>query len=194
MSTRVEDVMIRDVKTAAAEDTVLKAAGIMNRYEIGCIVITEDRSPVGILTERDVLKRLVFKRKDPAKTKTCEIMSRPLVTVKPRTTIKRALRTMIKQNIKKLGVTNSKRLVGILSLTDLIPLLNRQKSIGNLHLKDAPKRVKRIFEIYYDPVRQIRKKCPLTMGGGTSISCIGSKCMWYVREKCVFLNLAEKVS
>ena len=45
-----------------------------------------------------------------------------------------------------------------------------------------------------EAIRQLRKKCPLTMVGGTSISCIGSKCMWYVKEKCIFLNLVEKIS
>ena len=194
MSTRVKDVMIRNVKTANTEDTVLKAAEIMNRYGIGCIIVTENGKPVGIVTERDILKRLVFKRKDPAKTKTIEVMSKPLVTVKPHITITRATRIMIKQNIKKLAVTNAGHLVGVLSLTDLVPLLEKQKSINKLSLKGAQKRVKKIFEIYYDPKRQIRKKCPLTMGKGMSISCIGSKCMWYVNERCVFLNLIEKIS
>lgn len=186
--------MIRDVKTANTEDTVLKAAEIMNRYEIGCVIVTGNVNPVGILTERDILKRVVFNRKDPGTTKLCEVMSKPIVTIKPHITITRATRIMIKQKIKKLAVTNAGHLVGVLSLTDLIPLLETQKPINKLSLKEAPKRVKKIFEIYYDPIRQLRKKCPLTMVGGTSISCIGSKCMWYVKEKCIFLNLVEKIS
>lgn len=194
MSIKVQDVMIRDVKTANTEDTVLKAAEIMNRYEIGCVIVTGNVNPVGILTERDILKRVVFNRKDPGTTKLCEVMSKPIVTIKPHITITRATRIMIKQKIKKLAVTNAGHLVGVLSLTDLIPLLETQKPINKLSLKEAPKRVKKIFEIYYDPIRQLRKKCPLTMVGGTSISCIGSKCMWYVKEKCIFLNLVEKIS
>jgi predicted transcriptional regulator len=67
MSAIVEKIMIRDVKTANIDNTVLKAAEIMNRYEIGCLM--HACMPVGILTERDILKRVVFKRKDPAKTK-----------------------------------------------------------------------------------------------------------------------------
>ncbi|MDH5448746.1 MAG: CBS domain-containing protein [Candidatus Bathyarchaeota archaeon] len=192
MPTKVKDVMIRDVKTANIRDTVLKAAEIMNRHEIGCIIVTENGNPVGILTERDILKRVVFKRKDPARTKAIEVMSKPLVTVKSHVTIARATRKMIKQKIKKLAVTNAGHLVGILSLTDLIPLLETEKSMNKISLKDVPKRMKRVFEIYYDPKRQIRKKCPLTMGGGMSISCIGSKCMWYVNERCVITSVLER--
>ena len=194
MPKKVKDIMIRDVKTASTEDTVLKAAEVMNRYEIGSIVVTKNGNPVGIITERDILKRVVCKEKDPAKTKTIEVMSKPLVTVKPHVTITRATRKMVKQKIKKLVVINADHLVGVLSLTDLISLLDTQKPIDKLSLKGASKRVKRIFEIYYDPKRQIRKRCPLTMGKGISISCIGSKCMWYVTDKCVFLNLIEKIS
>jgi len=194
MSTKVEDIMIRNVKTANIEDTVLKAAEMMNRYGIGCIIVTENRKSVGILTERDILKRLVSKRKDPAKVKVCEVMSKPLIAVSPYVTITHATRLMVKQKIKKLAVTNADHLVGVLSLTDLIPLLETEKSLSKLSLKGAPKRVKKIFEIYYDPKRQIRKNCPLTMLGGMAISCLGSKCMWYVTDRCVFLSLAEKVS
>lgn len=194
MSTKVENVMIRDVKTANIEDTILNVAEIMNRHEIGCIIVTEKGNPVGIVSERDILKRVVLKRKDPAKTKAVEVMSKPLITVKPHVTIKRATRTMIKKKIKKLAITKSDHLVGILSLTDVIPLLEKENSMNKLSLKGAPKRMKRIFEVYYDPKRQIRKKCPLTIGSGMSISCIGSKCMWYVKERCVFLNLAERIS
>ncbi len=190
MPTEIRDIMIQDVKTASIEDTVLRAAEIMNRNEIGCIIVTDDGKPAGILTERDILKRVVFKRRDPEKTRVCEVMSKPLVTVKPHITITRAAQIMIKAKIKKLAVTNADHLVGILSLTDLMPLLESQK----VSLKGAPKRVKKIFEIYYDPKRQIRKNCPLTMGRGMAVACLASKCMWYVTDRCVFLNLAEKIS
>ncbi len=190
MPTEIRDIMIQNVKTASVEDTVLRAAEIMNRNEIGCIIVTDAGKPAGILTERDILKRVVFKRRDPEKTRVREVMSKPLVTVGPHITITQAAQMMIKAKIKKLAVTNADHLVGILSLTDLMPLLESQR----VSLKGAPKRVKKIFEIYYDPKRQIRKNCPLTMGRGMAVACLASKCMWYVTDRCVFLNLAEKIS
>jgi CBS domain-containing protein len=194
MLKKVGDVMIRNVKTVNIDDIVLKAAEVMNRYEIGCVIVTDNGSPVGILTERDILKRIIVKGRDPVKTKVKEVMSKPLIIVKPHVKITRAIQVMIKERIKKLAVTNADNLVGVLSLTDLIPLLETQKSISKLSLKGAPKRVKKVFEIYYDPKRKRRKTCPLTMARGMAVSCLGLKCMWYVADRCVFLNLAEKIS
>ena len=184
MSTKVKDAMIRDIKTANLEETVLKTTKIMNQYEIGCIVATDNGKPVGIVTERDILKRLVCKRKDPAKTKLYEIMSKPLVTAKPHMKVISAARLMIKQKIKKLLVTNGDQLLGILSLTDLIPLLRKHGTTKRLPLKDASKRVKKVFDIYFDAKRQIRKKCPLIVLSGSLINCMGPKCMWYGTNGC----------
>lgn len=189
---KVEDIMTRDVKTAKTEDTVLRVADVMNKYEIGCVIVTENEKPVGILTERDILKRVVLKRKDPVETAVGEVMSKPLVTVRPQTPVSRAARKMIKSKIKKLIVTHYNSLLGILSLTDLVPLLETENMIDSLPLKDAPKSVRKVFEIYTDPIRQIRKKCPLTLMGGASISCIGPKCMWYINERCAMLGSVEK--
>lgn len=191
MSTKVKDVMVRKVRTANSEETILNATEIMNQYEIGCMVITENGKPVGIMTERDILKRVVSKRKDPAKTKLYEIMSKPLVTVKPHITITSAARIMIKQKIKKLLVTNDGQLIGILSLTDLIPLLREYGITNKISLKDAPKRVKKVFDIYIDSTKQKRKKCPLIILGGMPINCLGPKCMWYDTDGCVFLKRAR---
>lgn len=188
MSTKVKDVMVRKVRTANSEETILDATEIMNQYEIGCMVITENGKPVGIMTERDILKRVVSERRDPAKTKLYEVMSKPLVTVKPHITITSAARIMIKQKIKKLLVTNDGQLIGILSLTDLIPLLREYGITNKISLKDAPKRVKKVFDIYIDSTKQKRKKCPLIILGGMPTNCLGPKCMWYDTDGCVFLK------
>ena len=187
MSTEVRDIMVRDIKTASAEETVLKTTEAMNQYEIGCMVVTENGQPVGIVTERDILKRLVSKRKDPAITKMHEIMSKPLVTAKPHMTVSSAARLMIKQKIKKLVVVNGDQLLGILSLTDLIPLLRKQR-IKRLPLKNASKHVKRVFDIYFDAERKIRKKCPQIILGGGLINCMGPKCMWFDKNGCARAN------
>jgi CBS domain-containing protein len=191
MSTKVKDVMIQKVKTADSDDTVLDVANAMNRHEIGSVIISKKGKAVGIVTERDILKRIVSKNRDPSRTKIREVMSSPLVTVKPSTTVTRAAKTMIKEKVKKLVVTNSGKLVGILSLTDLLPMLKTQKA-DQLSLKGAPKRVKKVFEIYYDRTRMLRKNCPFSMVGGMPLGCSGQKCMWYDEDKCVFLSLARK--
>ena len=184
MSAKVKDVMVQEVRTANSGETILKATEKMNQCDIGSIVVTEEGQPIGIVTERDILKRLVSKGKDSTRTKLHEIMSKPLVTIKPHITVTSAARLMINQKIKKLIVTNGDRLVGIVSLTDLIPLLRKSPSTKGLPLKGASKHVKRIFDIYVDPLRRIRKKCPIIMLGGSLINCLGPKCMWYTTNGC----------
>ena len=193
MPTKVKDIMTRDVKTIGVEESILTAARIMNRYEISSIIAVEKGDPAGIVTERDILKRVIAQRKNPETTTISAIMSTPLTTIKSSTLVTKALRKMVKKNIKKLVVTTrTNRLVGILSLTDLMPIIDAQQSKSEIPIEKIPKRMKKAFEIYYDPIRQIRKRCPFTMSGGSSISCIGLKCMWYVGDRCVFLNLAAR--
>jgi len=140
--------MLKDVKHANLEETILKTTKMMNEYDIGSVVVTKEGQPVGIVTERDILKRLFSKRKDSARTKLHEIMSKPLVTIKPHITVIGAAQLMIKRKVKKLIVKNGDRLLGIVTLTDLIPLLRNGGSIKRLPLKNAAKRVKRIFGMY----------------------------------------------
>lgn len=191
MPAKINDVMIRDVKSINAKESILEAAQTMNQHEISSLIVTQRGKPVGIITERDILKRVVAEKRKPEFTKTCDVMSKPLITIRPNSSILRAIRLMVKQNIKKLVVTDFGRLVGILSLTDLLPIWDKLQQKGQLPIKKIPRHVKKTFELYCDPIRQIRKKCPLTIGGGASISCIGPKCMWFVGDKCVFLNFAK---
>ncbi|UCG44811.1 MAG: CBS domain-containing protein [Candidatus Bathyarchaeota archaeon] len=184
MPAKIVDVMTRDVKKADSEETILEATKIMNRFDIGSMVVTQDGQPVGIVTERDILKRLVSKGKDAADTKLHEIMSQPLVTAKPHMTVTAAARLMIQQKVKKLIVTNGDRLVGMASITDLIPLLREEGTEKKLPLKNASKGVKKVFDIYFDPKRQIRKRCPIIILGGSLINCLGPKCMWYTSNGC----------
>ena len=182
MSEKVKDVMTRNVQTAGSDETILKATQIMNEQEIGCIVVTEYAKAVGVVTERDILKRVVLRRKDPAEVRLFEVMSKPLITVEPDDTVSSAAETMIKKNIKKLVVVNDGNLEGILSLTDLVPLIRRYDLACGLSMKGLPKRVKRVFETYTDPETKQRKKCPLIILAGAPVNCLTSKCMWWSNE------------
>lgn len=184
--------MITKVKTVDIEDTVLDAVKKMNRHEIGCVVVTEKGKPVGILTERDILRRIIPKGIDPASVKAYRVMSNPLQTTKPTSKIQKAARTMLKGNIKKLVVVNDGSLAGIVSLTDLFPILASEGALDNLCLNGAAAHVKKAFQMYYDPVRQRRKTCPLTMMQGSAISCIGSKCMWFDTDRCILLKMVGR--
>jgi len=120
MSLKVEDVMVRDVITVGAGATVKKAVGLMDKYEIGCLVVMKRAKPVGIVTERDMLKRVLARLRDPEKVKVREIMSKPLIVGRLQTDIREAVRLMNERKIKRLPVIEDGRLLGLLSLTDVV--------------------------------------------------------------------------
>lgn len=120
MSIRVKDVMVKNVITIGAMSTVRSAVELMDKYEIGCLVIVHKDKPVGIVTERDVLTRVLLELRNPRKTKVRSIMSKPLITTNPETNIHEAMSLMVKQKIKKLPVIKKGRLRGLVTLTDVV--------------------------------------------------------------------------
>lgn len=186
MSMKVEDIMVRDVKTAKPEENALKATEIMNEHEIGCIIVKENGKPVGIVTERDLLKRVLFHKKNPDRTKLSEIMSKPLISIKPETPVSVAAKMMIMKQIKKLPVVKDENLVGILSLTDLVRVLRKHDMTDKLQVKNAPNHMKKLLEVYVDPEK--RKKCPMIVLGGSLVNCLGMKCMWFEEGECARMH------
>jgi CBS domain-containing protein len=120
MSIRVKDVMAKNIITIGALSTVRKAVELMDKYEIGCLIVMHKDKPIGIVTERDLLTRVLLELRDPRKTKVRSIMSKPLVTANPETNIHEAIGLMVKRKIKKLPVTKKGRLRGLVTLTDIV--------------------------------------------------------------------------
>jgi len=120
MSLKVEDVMVEDVISVSEKATVREAAELMNKHEIGCLVVVKKGEPVGIVTETDMVKRVILKPLDPEKTKVGEIMSKPLVFGNPQMDVDEASEIMRRQKIKKLPVVEKGRLVGLVTTTDLV--------------------------------------------------------------------------
>ncbi len=112
--------MIKDVITVESDTTAREVAKLMKKHEIGCLIVMKKGKPVGIVTERDMLKRVLLKSKDPRKTKVGKIMSKPLVVGEPQTDIRDAVRFMIEGKIKKLPIVEDDRLLGLVTFTDII--------------------------------------------------------------------------
>jgi len=120
MSLRVKDVMVTNLITIEAETTVKKAAELMDKHDIGCLIVVSYGNPIGIVTERDMLKRILLQKRDIAKTRVGNIMSAPLIATTPQTDIRDAIRLMNERRIKKLPVVEEGELVGLVSLTDVM--------------------------------------------------------------------------
>lgn len=119
MSLKIQDIMTKEVVTLDGKTTVIEAVAIMDRREISCLVVVQEASAIGIVTERDVLRRVLLEAKDPATTKVFQIMSAPLVTGDPQMSIQDAIKLMTEKRIKKLPIMENGRLVGLITLTDL---------------------------------------------------------------------------
>ena len=102
---KVKDLMITDVVSVDSETTVKDAASRMAKDEIGSLVVTEQGKPVGIVTERDLLSRVLATGKNPEATRIRSVMSKPLICGDSNMDATEAARYMISRNIKKLPVT-----------------------------------------------------------------------------------------
>ncbi len=112
--------MVRDVKRVKPSDTVMKAVKIMNRHHIGSVIVEKDWEALGIVTERDVLKRVMVRRKNPDKMLCRSIMSKPIISIESRKDVADAVKIMVKNKIKRLAVTKEGRIVGMLTVTDIL--------------------------------------------------------------------------
>jgi CBS domain-containing protein len=150
MSLKVEDAMVKDVMTIDENSTVKEAADIMNKFEIGCLIAIRKGKAMGIITERDLLKRVVAEAKDSTKTKVKDVMSSPLVVVEPSMDLEEAVRLMFQMKIKKLPVVDEKRLVGLVTLTDIARFQPQMiKILKQLAMRQAaPKSMKKVIDYY----------------------------------------------
>lgn len=116
----IKDVMTKSVKTARYDDTVQDAVRKMNKFGIGSLIIVDEgMRPIGIITEDDILKRIVEPCLDPSTMSVRDIMSSPLVTITEDASVEEAARLMTRKGIKRLPVLRGKELVGIITATDI---------------------------------------------------------------------------
>ena len=120
MSIQMNKVMVNRVITTKKEATVEDAVKLMNKYEIGCLVVVENGRPIGIITERDLLKRVLAKSREPRNAKVTEIMSKPLISAAPNTEIEKATKLMYHKKIKKLPIVEKGKLIGLVTLSDIL--------------------------------------------------------------------------
>lgn len=146
--------MIEKVVSIRADATIKEAVNLMNQHEIGCLIVAEKGEAVGILTERDILKRVISKSKDAEWTKVSEIMSKPLIVGSPDMYVEDAAKLMFKRNIKKLPIRENGQLVGLITLSDIARVAHVEQQISKVieDLKKKgwllPKRMENVMDFY----------------------------------------------
>jgi CBS domain-containing protein len=111
--------MIRNVVTVQRDASVHEAVQLINKHKIGCLIVVNNGEIAGIITERDLLERVLEKCRNPKETRVSEIMTRNVITGTPDMDTLEATRLMFKLKVKKLPITEGNRLVGIVTLTDI---------------------------------------------------------------------------
>ena len=120
----ISSIMTRDVITANVDDTVQDAAKIMKEHGIANVIVVSNGKPVGILTQRDVLLRVIAEGKDPKSVKVKDVMTKPLVTSKEDITILDAIRMMYDKKIRRLPIVDKDgKLIGIVTYRDVLGIL-----------------------------------------------------------------------
>ncbi|MHC4125152.1 MAG: CBS domain-containing protein [Planctomycetota bacterium] len=119
----VADAMSKDVATISSDKTVVSAAKVMAEVNISCIIVKDNGTLTGIVTETDLLKRGVAEGKNLRSTKVSEIMSFPVESISHNISVLEASRIMYTKGIKRMPVLDGQRLVGIVTQTDLIRIL-----------------------------------------------------------------------
>ncbi|MBS7608736.1 MAG: CBS domain-containing protein [Candidatus Bathyarchaeia archaeon] len=117
----VRDVMSKDVRVVRPDTSVKEVVAVMNKFDIGSVVVVQGDRPVGIITERDILRRIVEPCLAPETVTARQIMTSPVVTIDENASINEAAKIMAKKRIKRLLVTrNNDELVGIITFTDIV--------------------------------------------------------------------------
>jgi CBS domain-containing protein len=120
----VRDVMSSPVVTMGEDETSNKAAANMDMHDLGAVIVTNKAGKsIGIITERDLVIRVIAQNLKPDTVKAKEIMTTPLVTIEPEATISDAARRMTRLDIRRLGVIYKGNLLGIISSKDILGVM-----------------------------------------------------------------------
>ena len=120
----VRDAMSSPVVTMGEDAPSDKVARVMDENKVGAVVVTnKDGKPLGIITEKDLVIRVLSKNLTPDSVKAKDIMTTPLMTIDPEATISEAARKMSRMDIRRIGVLYKGNLVGLLSSKDILGVM-----------------------------------------------------------------------
>ena len=120
----VKDTMSSPVVTMDEDAPSDKVARVMDENKVGAVVVTnKDGKPLGIITEKDLVIRVLSKNLTPDSVKAKDIMTTPLMTIDPEATISEAARKMSRMDIRRIGVLYKGNLVGLLSSKDILGVM-----------------------------------------------------------------------
>lgn len=144
LSNKVNEILNRELITVGGSSTVSEVIDLMAEKNVGRVIITEDQIPVGIFTEKDVLKRVMSKKLEPGKTSIKKVMTSPVRAVRKDTHIVDALGRMYRAKFRHLLVRDEKgKIAGIVSMRRILELavelgrgLPENQTVGSIMSRD----------------------------------------------------------
>jgi len=115
----VRDIMIKDLLTISENETALKAAQVMTEKGVSSLIVLANDQPIGIITERDFIKKICVKELKVSSVRVRDMMSRIRTSASPDTPIDVAVQRMVNNRIRRLPIIENGKVVGIITVTDL---------------------------------------------------------------------------
>lgn len=115
----VRDIMIKDLLTISENETALKAAQVMTEKGVSSLIVLANDQPIGIVTERDFIKKICVKELKVSSVRIRDMMSRIRTSASPDTPIDVAVQRMVNNRIRRLPIIENGKVVGIITVTDL---------------------------------------------------------------------------
>jgi CBS domain-containing protein len=131
MAKSIREVMTTDVRACEPNVAVTDAAKLMAKEDVGPIPIVEEGRLVGLITDRDIVVRVIAEGKDPKLTKVGQIATKDLVNVSPDADLDEALKLMAERQVRRLPVVEGDRLIGIVAQAD-VARMGKDKKNGEV--------------------------------------------------------------
>jgi CBS domain-containing protein len=130
--------MTKEPRVVRRDTNVQEVVATMSKYDISSIIVVEEKRPIGIVTHKDILSKLVQARIPPDAVTAREVMTSPIIAISEDSSIEEAARLMSKKHIKKLIVTrNNNELAGIITSSDLVREAPKTTELLNQLLKKS---------------------------------------------------------
>jgi len=127
--------MTKEPRVVRRDTNVQEVVATMGKYDISSIIVVEEKRPIGIVTHKDIISKLVQARIPPDAVTAREVMTSPVITISEESSIEEAARLMSKKHIKKLIVTRNNELAGIITSSDLVREAPKTTELLNQLLK-----------------------------------------------------------
>jgi len=124
--------VVNSIHRVLPETSVYDAAGLMVEKDVGCLLVSGNDGPIGIVTQKDVLRKVTSRKVNPELIKVKDVMSTPLISIGHGTSIGDAAKKMIEIGVKRLAVTGENGdFQGLITMTDIVRWVARQEELSD---------------------------------------------------------------